>query len=134
MVDPISGCAVATNSRRPSRNALHVFDFDIVEEALGAGEDHHDLLLDRVGRVLTLLEELDEACPAVEGLLRRLVEVRAELCERGKLAVLREVETERTGDRFIALICAEPPTRETEMPTLIAGRTPWKNRSVCRKI
>ena len=26
---------------------------------------------------------------------------------------------------FIALICAEPPTRETEMPTLIAGRTPW---------
>jgi hypothetical protein len=25
---------------------------------------------------------------------------------------------------FIALICALPPTRETEIPTLIAGRTP----------
>ncbi len=35
---------------------------------------------------------------------------------------------------FIALICAFPPTRETEMPTLIAGRTPEKNRSASRKI
>ncbi len=34
---------------------------------------------------------------------------------------------------FIALICAEPPTRETEIPTLMAGRTPWLNRSVSRK-
>ena len=25
---------------------------------------------------------------------------------------------------FIALICAAPPTRDTEMPTLMAGRTP----------
>ena len=34
---------------------------------------------------------------------------------------------------FIALICAAPPTRDTEMPTLIAGRTPWLNRSDSRK-
>ena len=34
---------------------------------------------------------------------------------------------------FIALIWAAPPTRETEMPTLIAGRTPWLNRSDSRK-
>ena len=33
---------------------------------------------------------------------------------------------------FIALICAFPPTRETEVPTLIAGRTPAKNRSGSR--
>jgi hypothetical protein len=32
------------------------------------------------------------------------------------------------------LICAEPPTRDTEMPTLTAGRTPALNRSVSRKI
>ena len=25
----------------------------------------------------------------------------------------------------IARICADPPTRETELPTLMAGRTPW---------
>ena len=34
----------------------------------------------------------------------------------------------------IALICAEPPTRDTELPTLIAGRMPWLNRSDSRKI
>ena len=33
----------------------------------------------------------------------------------------------------IALIWAAPPTRDTEMPTLIAGRTPWLNRSDSRK-
>jgi hypothetical protein len=35
---------------------------------------------------------------------------------------------------FIALIWALPPTRDTEMPTLMAGRTPELNRSVSRKI
>ncbi len=35
---------------------------------------------------------------------------------------------------FIALIWAAPPTRETERPTLMAGRTPELNRSVSRKI
>ena len=35
---------------------------------------------------------------------------------------------------FIALICASPPTRDTERPTLMAGRTPELNRSVSRKI
>jgi hypothetical protein len=34
----------------------------------------------------------------------------------------------------MALICAEPPTRDTELPTLIAGRTPWLKRSDSRKI
>ena len=35
---------------------------------------------------------------------------------------------------FIALICASPPTRDTDRPTLMAGRTPELNRSVSRKI
>ena len=34
---------------------------------------------------------------------------------------------------FIAFVCAEPPTRDTEIPTLIAGRTPALKRSVSRK-
>ena len=29
---------------------------------------------------------------------------------------------------------AEPPTRDTELPTLMAGRMPWWNRSDSRKI
>ena len=32
------------------------------------------------------------------------------------------------------LVCAAPPTRDTEMPALIAGRMPALNRSVSRKI
>ena len=35
---------------------------------------------------------------------------------------------------FIGLICALPPTRDTEMPTLIAGRTPEKKSFGSRKI
>ena len=35
---------------------------------------------------------------------------------------------------FIAFVWASPPTRDTEVPTLIAGRTPEKNRSDSRKI
>src|SRR5438876_358049 len=36
--------------------------------------------------------------------------------------------------RFMILVCAAPPTRDTEMPALIAGRIPALNRSVSRKI
>ena len=35
---------------------------------------------------------------------------------------------------FIAFICADEPTLETERPTLTAGLIPWKKRSVSRKI
>ena len=35
---------------------------------------------------------------------------------------------------FMLLIWALPPTRDTEIPTLIAGRKPWLNKSVSRNI
>ena len=51
-----------------------------------------------------------------------LVQVGAELGEGGQFAVLGEVEPKRLAATcFMALICALPPTRDTEMPTLIAG-------------
>jgi hypothetical protein len=34
----------------------------------------------------------------------------------------------------MALICAAEPTRDTDWPTLIAGRTPDLNKSSSRKI
>ncbi len=38
-------------------------------------------------------------------------------------------------DSFLmTFVCAAPPTRDTEMPALIAGRMPALNRSVSRKI
>ena len=35
---------------------------------------------------------------------------------------------------LISLVCAAPPTRDTEMPALMAGRMPALNRVVSRKI
>ena len=35
---------------------------------------------------------------------------------------------------LISLVCAAPPTRDTEMPALMAGRMPALNRLVSRKI
>ena len=35
---------------------------------------------------------------------------------------------------FMALVCAALPTRETESPTLTAGRIPSKKRSLSKKI
>jgi hypothetical protein len=69
-----------------------------VDEALGAGEDDHDLALDRDGRVLALLEQLGQAGAAVELLARGRVEVAGELGEVGHRAELRELELERAGD------------------------------------
>ena len=40
----------------------------------------------------------------------------------------------RPATAFIAFTCAEPPTRLTELPTLMAGRMPELNRSLSRKI
>ena len=37
-------------------------------------------------------------------------------------------------DFFMALVCASPPTRETERPTFTAGRWPEKNSSLSRNI
>ena len=80
-----------------------------------------------------LLEQLDQAAAAIQRRGRGRVEVGTEGGERLQLAVLREVQAQRAGDLLIALTCAAPPTRETEIPTLIAGRTPWLNRSDSRK-
>ena len=68
------------------------------------------------GLVLALLEDLDQALTAGQLGLGRGVEVGAELGEGLQLAVLREVEAEPPAIFFMALICAEPPTRETEIP------------------
>ena len=40
----------------------------------------------------------------------------------------------RPATAFMAFTCADPPTRLTEFPTLMAGRMPELNRSLSRKI
>jgi hypothetical protein len=59
--------------------------------AVGGRVDLEDLLLLRHRLVLPLLEDLHEALAVGQRLLRRLVEVRAELGERRQLAVLGQV-------------------------------------------
>ena len=61
------------------------------------------------------------------------------LADRGRMALLPELAAAfnglaQTATCFMALICALPPTRDTEIPTLMAGRTPELKRSDSRKI
>ena len=46
----------------------------------------------------------------------------------------RDPGARRPATAFMAFVCAEPPTRETELPTLMAGRMPELKRSLSRKI
>ncbi len=110
----------------------HPVDRQVVEVALRAGEHDDDLLLDGHRAVQRLLEQLDQAVAALELGLGDRVELGAERGERLELAELGEVELQRADTLFIALICAAPPTRDTEMPTSTAGRTPDLNRLSCR--
>ena len=66
----------------------------IVEVTVAAGEDDRHLLFNRHRRVLPLLQHFNPALAAIELLLRRLIQVGAELRERRKLAILRQFETQ----------------------------------------
>ena len=113
----------------------HVLDRDRVEVAVGRGVDDRDLLLDRQRLILRLLQDLDEPAAAIELRLRRLVESSLPNCANAASSRYCARSSRSVPATWrIALICAEPPTRDTELPTLIAGRTPWWNRSLSRKI
>src|SRR5688500_20171731 len=78
--------------------AAQLVDLDGIEEAVRRGVDDRHLLLDGDRLILRLLQDLDQAAAAIELRLRRLVEVAAELRERGQLTVLGKVEAQRAGD------------------------------------
>ena len=69
-------------------------------------------------------QQFGEALAARQQPLGGRVEVGAELREGRHLAVLREFALQRPATCFMARICAAEPTRLTEMPTFMAGRTP----------
>src|SRR5438552_2469533 len=77
---------------------LHLRGRDVVEVAVRHGEDDHDLFHEGERLVLRLLHDLDRLLAASQLLLRGLVEVGAELCERGELAVLGDVRAEALHD------------------------------------
>jgi hypothetical protein len=111
-------------SRSSSWKRGHLRRRHLVEVAVDPRPDRDHLLLHRPRAVLRLVQGGDHPLAAGERALRRLVELGAELRERLQLAVLGELELQAAGDLAHRLHLALPPTRETEMPTLIAGRTP----------
>src|SRR5690625_7755224 len=70
-----------------------------VEQSFCGHIDDGYLLGNTLRLVLALLQDLDEAFAAPKLVLRRGVEIGAELRERLQLAVLRKVETQRTRHR-----------------------------------
>ena len=83
--------------RKSASHCWTVAAVNVVEVALGAGEEAHDLVGRAHRLVLRLLEQLDHAIAAVELALGRLVELGAELGERLQLAEGREVEPQAAG-------------------------------------
>ena len=112
---------------------LNVGDGHIVGQAAGSRENDKHLFLDRERRKLSLFQNFGEPLAARELRLRRLIQlVGPELREGREFAVLREVQPQRPGHLPHGSICALPPTRLTERPTLIAGRMPLLNKCASR--
>ena len=80
------------------REARHIGDRNVVEEAVHACIEHRNLFLGRNRLVLRLVEERDHPLTASKGVPGRFVEVGAELSERLQLAVLRQVEAQPARD------------------------------------
>ena len=121
-------CSTSSSAKRGTS-----VDRNVVEEAVHACVEHRNLFLGRNRLVLRLVEERHHPLTASKGVPGRFVEVGAELSERLQLTVLRQIEAQPARDLFHRLrLALELPTRETEIPTLIAGRTPEKKRSDSR--
>ena len=82
------------------------------------------------GVILDLLEDFRQALPAVELGLGGFVEVAAELGEGRHVVYWARSRRSVPATCFMALICALPPTRDTERPTSTAGLMPLLNKSV----
>ena len=132
-----SGCRRAlafTCSRNSASNRRDVLDRNRVQVALGAEEDRDHLVLDRHRAVLRLLEQLDQ--PAHRAPAEPSTSASRSEAKAAKASSSRYCDRSRRSEpatSFIALIWAAPPTRDTDTPTLMAGRTPWLNRSDSRK-
>ena len=102
----------------------HAVDGDAVDVAVGGGVDDRDLLGDGDRLALALVERRTRRLPRAS--VRWVSSSRSEPNERERLEVaeLRQLALHAARDLRIGPICALPPTRDTEMPTLMAGRTP----------
>src|SRR5205823_14145440 len=77
---------------------FHAIHRHVVDVTVLHRPHDRDLFFDRDRVVLLLLEQLDDALPALESRFRRRVEVGTKLSKRRELAELREVELHFAGD------------------------------------
>lgn len=84
--------------------ANNIGNRDIVEVAVTASIDGDSLIVEGHRDVTTLLQKLGHVSAAVQLILRRLVEVAAELRECLQLAVSGQVEAQGAATDFIALV------------------------------
>jgi hypothetical protein len=106
---------------------LKVFDLfhrHVVEEIVLHRPQHRSLHFDGHRLVLCLFEQFDDAFAAFEQSLRLGVEIRANCAKAASSRNCARSPLIRPATCFMALICAAEPTRETDRPTEMAGRTP----------
>ena len=111
------------------REVVEIIRFHLVGVAAGHGEDEQRLLPVVKGREAVLPE-------SGQASVLRVVSSRSEpncVKEASSRYWARPVRSEEA-TCFMSFVCAAPPTRETERPTLTAGRWPSLKRSVSRKI
>ncbi len=83
--------------------ARNIFHWNRIEVTLGAEENRDYLILDRVRRVLRLLEQLDQPSAAFQLRLGRRIQIRGESGESLELAVLRQLQSETACNLFHCL-------------------------------
>src|SRR6266545_4683466 len=91
---------------------------DVIQLAGGTGPDRDGLLLNRVRRVVRLLEQLHQAAAPLQLRAGGLIQVGGEGGERLQLAELRQVEPEPAGDPAHGLdlrVAADPGHRDAHV-------------------
>ena len=130
LVDPphqVARCSECSRRQQPVEELLDALGLDPVEVAAGAGVDRGDLVGDRQracapsGSASRPAARRGPAAAASRGRARS----RTARTPRGR-GTARGRARSFPATFFIAFVCALPPTRETEMPTLIAGRSPCR--------
>src|SRR5699024_1997714 len=106
----------------------------IFQQSLTVDFQQCNLLLYRPRLVNILFEQLYRALTTLQLPRGGGIQSRTELRKRFNAAVLGQIELHGTGQPFHRLDLRRSPTRDTEVPTTMAGRTPELNRSVSRKI
>jgi hypothetical protein len=97
---------------------------DIIEMSTGESIENRDFALDRKRRILRLLQHFHSAATTFDKCPGLFIEIGTKLRKCFKLTELSKSRRSVPATCFIALICADEPTRDTERPTFSAGRIP----------